>query len=355
MKAPIAAALTALAAVAAVSLPSRPAAGAAPSPAGACLPSGKLNFICGLNGVEDLVAVPDGPWIVGSAFTLGSSAARPSPALYLINTRTRTARPMTLLPGPAPRRGPFAGCAPPDLKTLNTHGLDLRPGLGDVHTLYAVNHAGRESIEVFRLDARSASPTAIWTGCLLMPKGAAANSVAALPRGRIAVTKFQSARAPDAIVAILNGALSGSVYVWTPGAGFKELAGSQLAGNNGLTASADGRWLFVNAYGGKAVHRFALDGSAPPRKTAVDIRPDNIRWGPDGKLLVTGQFITPETLDKPHGWAVLRLDPQTMAVSVVMKEPPRPVFDDATTAIPAAGQLWIGTFRGDRIAYAPLK
>jgi sugar lactone lactonase YvrE len=223
-----------------------------------------------------------------------------------------------------------------------------------VHTLYAVNHAGRESIEVFRLDARSASPTAIWTGCILMPKGAAANAVAALPRGRIAVTKFQSARSPDAILDVLKGAISGSVYIWTPGAGFKELPGAQLSGNNGLVASPDGRWLFVNAYGGKAVYRFPLAGGAP-RKVAVDIRPDNIRWGVGGKLLVTGQFITPETLNQPHGWAVLRLDPQSMAISVVMKEPPRPQFDDATTAIPAGGQLWIGTFRGDRIAYTPLK
>ena len=329
-----------------------PARAAAPAaPPAACTPSGKLNFICGLKSVEDLVAVPGGRWLIGSSFGLGAAATSPSAGLYLIDVAGKSARPAKITGGAAPKTGPFAGCAAPDLKTLNTHGLELRPGQGGTHTLYAVNHAGRESIEVFSLDTRGAEPVATWTGCVVMPGGAAANSVAALSNGRLAMTKFQTARSPDAIMTVLKGGISGAVYIWTPGSGFKELPGSQLAGDNGITASPDGKWLFVNAYGGQAVHRFALDGSAPPKVAKVDIRPDNIRWSPDGQLLVTGQFIKPETLNKPHGWAVLRLDPNTMVVTTVLKEAALPSFDDATTAIRVGGQMWIGTFRGDRIAY----
>ena len=35
-----------------------------------------------------------------------------------------------------------------------THGLYLKPGRGSVHTLYAVHHGDRESIEVFEVNAK---------------------------------------------------------------------------------------------------------------------------------------------------------------------------------------------------------
>jgi hypothetical protein len=343
------------AALAACALHGGPAR-AAPAPVAACEPhQGRLNFICDMANVEDMVAVPGGRWIIGSSFRVGASTPAPSVGFYLIDARARTAKPAALMGGSTPTEGPFAGCAAPDIKTLNTHGLDLRVGSGGVHTLYAVNHSGRESIEVFRLDARGAEPSLTWTGCVLLPAGVNGNSVAVLPNGGFAISKFQGADDKGGIVGILNGAVSGGVYVWRPGGGFAELPSGRLSGDNGMVASPDGKWLFVNAYGGQAIWRLSLDGSAPPKSAPVDFRPDNLRWAPDGKILATGQFIMPETLRGLHGWAVVRLDPETMATTPVMREPGTAAFDNATTALPVAGMLWIGSYTSHQVGYTPAK
>ena len=325
-------------------------AAAAPAP---CTADGKIGFICGLNDVEDLVLVPGTRWIIGSSYQLGAAAPK-SGGLYAIDTKAKTAKTAAMTLGPADKA--YAGCAPPTLAGLNTHGLDLRPGSGGQHTLYVLNHGGRESIEIFRVDAKGAEPKLTWTGCVVLPDGVNGNSVAALPKGAFAVTKFQDSADKQGIVHILNGDVTGAVLIWTPGAGFSELKGARLAGNNGMIASPDGKYLFVNAYGGKAIWRFAVDGSEPAKSAPMAFRPDNLRWAPDGKILATGQFIEPATLRTPlHGWAVVRLDPKTMATTPVLQQPGRPSFDDGTVALQVGDTLWVGTFRGDRIVYAPMK
>jgi hypothetical protein len=85
----------------------------------------------------------------------------------------------------------------------------------------------------------------------------------------------------------------------------------------------------------------------------VDFNPDNLRWAPDGTIFVTGQFLNPQKMEGRHGWATVRLDPKTMQVTPVVKEPGYPEFDDATSAVQVGKTLWFGTFRGDRIAYRP--
>jgi hypothetical protein len=76
----------------------------------------------------------------------------------------------------------FASCPGPlDAKQAVLHGLSLRPAQPGRYTLYATNHGGRESVEVFEVDARGAAPSAVWIGCVMMPDKLAANSVAAFP------------------------------------------------------------------------------------------------------------------------------------------------------------------------------
>ncbi len=129
------------------------------------------------------------------------------------------------------------------------------------------------------------------------------NSVAALPeRGAGGHQVPDARRRPAAINTILSGAVTGTVYVWTPGRASAELEAARLSGDNGIAASPDGKFVFVNAYGAKAVVRIAVDGKTPPKTVDVGFRPDNIRWTPDGKLLATGQYIEPDTLRGPHGW-----------------------------------------------------
>jgi hypothetical protein len=312
----------------------------------ACAPAGDLHFVCGLINVEDFLPVEGGRWLIGSSYRAGSVG------LYLINTAERTAQPVALSIAPV-RDSRYRGCPAPDLNKLSTHGLDVVPGRAGIATVYAVNHGGRESVEVFRLEA--ARDAAQWIGCVLMPPGANGNSVAALPGGGgFVVTKFMDDRDKQGFQHLMAGAVTGVVYRWTPDRGFSEVPGTRLPGDNGVAVSRDGKWVFVNAYGSDEIYRVPLSGKGKPISVKVDFHPDNLRWAPDGTLFDTGQFLKPGIAGgppRPDAWATVRLDPRTMAVTLLVKEPGRPEFGDATSAVQIGSTLWFGTFRGDRVAY----
>jgi hypothetical protein len=316
------------------------------SESASCSPAGDLGFVCSLINVEDFLPVEDGHWLVGSSLKLGSAG------LYLIDTAAKTARPveLSIASQPDPR---YAGCPAPDLKRLMTHGLDVVPGRNGLSTVYAVNHGGRESVEIFRLNP--AADTAEWIGCAILPEGANGNAVASLPRGGFVVTKFMDTRDKQGFQHMLAGQVTGTVYRWSTGKGFTEVPGTRLPGDNGVVASRDGRWLFVNAYGSRQIYRVPLFGHGKRSLVEVDFDPDNLRWAPDGTLFVTGQFLTPGKPAGQDGWAAVRLDPATMSVTPLVKEPGRPQFADATSTVQVGDTLWFCTFRGDRIAYRKLR
>lgn len=326
-------------------VPSQPAAAQAPAVTPAsCAPQGDLHFVCNLLSVEDFLPVAGGRWLVGGSYI------EKSVGLYLIDTRAKTAKPvsLSLAAQPDPR---YAGCAAPDLKNLQTHGLDVKQSKGKI-TVYVINHGGRESVEIFHL--HPAADSAEWIGCALPPEGVNSNSIAAMAHGEFILTKFMDSRDKQGFQHILAGQVTGAVYRYTPGKGFNEVPGTQLSGDNGLLASADGHWLYVNAYGSHEIYRLPMSGNGERSVAKVDFSPDNLRWAPDGSIFVTGQFITPQSLNTLHGWATVRLDPKTMMTTPVVKEAGLKVFDDATSAVQVGKTLWFGTFRGDRMAYMPM-
>ena len=65
---------------------------AAPPP---CLPEGGVRYVCNVQVVEDMMVVPGGRWVAGSAMADGAGG------LYLIDTRTLTAHPARIVMGKA--------------------------------------------------------------------------------------------------------------------------------------------------------------------------------------------------------------------------------------------------------------
>ena len=65
---------------------------------------------------------------------------------------------------------------PAEKERFRAHGLYLRSAGNQRSTLYAVHHGGRESIEVFELDARAKPPTLTWVGCAIPPDPIGLNS-----------------------------------------------------------------------------------------------------------------------------------------------------------------------------------
>jgi hypothetical protein len=49
----------------------------------------------------------------------------------------------------------------------------------------------------------------------------------------------------------------------------------------------------------------------------------------------------------------VKINPETMVVRDVIREPATPAFGAGTVAVEVGDQIWVGSFRGDRIAIFP--
>jgi DNA-binding beta-propeller fold protein YncE len=330
-----------------------------------CTSQGNLKFICGIFNAEDLVQVPGTKWIIGSGFAGGGA---PIGRLHLIDSRTK--RWSTLFPGTSPKmqldKATYGACpGAPDLAKFSGHGLNIKAESDGTDMLYVVNHGGRDSIEFFKVEPKGAEPTVIWVGCAVMPAHTWPNSVAPLRDGGMVVTNMFDPDDKKASDKMNAGEVTGSVYEWHSTGGYKLVPNSEMSGDNGIEVSRDGKWIYVAAWGNKEVVRLSReDGSAKRTALPAGFLVDNLRWAPDGKLMVAGQNLPAkdvfgcfesknERCTQP--WRVLRWDTATMKLEPVLSEAGNPEFGDATVALEMGNDLYIGTFRGDRIAYTPIK
>ena len=330
-----------------------------------CTGQGNLKFVCGAMNAEDLIQVPGTEWIVASGFAGGGT---PSGHLYLIDARDKSSK--VLFPGASPSsrhdKATYAACpGAPDPTKFSSHGLNLRRGSGGVHTLYVVNHGGREAIELFELDAAKGEPSVTWVGCALMPAHTWPNSVAPLPDGGMAVTSMFNPDDKAALDKLNAGENTGAVFEWHPASGYKMVPGSEMSGNNGIEVSPDGKWIYVAAWGNKAVVRL-WRGAEPAKRDVLSagFLVDNLRRGSDGELLVAGQNVPiKEVFDCfeskeircTQAWRVVRWNTAAMKLEPVLSESGNPYFGGATVALRVGGEVFVGTFRGDRIGYLPSK
>ena len=246
------------------------------------------------------------------------------------------------------------------------HGLSLRTASNGRYTVYATNHGGRESVEVFELDVSGAAPTATWVGCVVTPDNMALNSVAAFTDGSLVAT-----------VLILPGKTfedafaqrnTGVVLAWKPGdKTFQVLPGTELSANNGIETSPDDREFYVASTTTKRIIAFARNGPYKPLRTAQlkEFGPDNVRWTADNRLITAGMIDnepacggapkTEEGIRCPRGYVVVTIDPKTMAVTEIARGPATPSFTGTAIAMRAGDELWLGSFFADRLAYRRLK
>jgi hypothetical protein len=327
-----------------------------------CAPSGGLTFICGVANPEDLVLVPNTRWMLASGMAPGSG-------LHLVDTRAKTVRALYAA-GTANTRADktkYASCPGPlDPKQAVLHGLSLRPAAAGRHTVYATNHGGRESVEVFELDASGATPTATWIGCVLAPGKMAFNSVAAFGDGTLVATVLI---APDKTFAdAFAQRITGVVMQWTPGTpAFIALPGTELSANNGIETSPDDREFYVASTTTKRIVAFARNNTSKPLRVAQlkEFGPDNVRWTSDNRLITAGMIDDePSCGGAPRdekgimcarGYVVVTIDPKTMAVTEVARGPATPAFTGTAIAMISGNEVWLGSFNADRLAYRALK
>ncbi|MDK1097757.1 MAG: hypothetical protein QGM47_10975, partial [Actinomycetota bacterium] len=232
-------------------------------------------------------------------------------------------------------RDTYRACPGPNT-VFQPHGLTLREGSGGVHTLYVVGHGAREAIEVFELDASGALPTMKWIGCIPAPEGVRRiNSITALPGGYLGATNFDPT--------------GGELWEWHPTTGWIEVPGSQMRGPNGLISSDDGRWFYIGGWSDRALVRLSR-GQTPVRVDPIPVgfNVDNVRWGPDGKVIVAGH-VTRCAGSDPCELAAARVaevDPITFAVRQLVDYEGNDFFRLGTVAIAVGDEIWIGGING---------
>lgn len=327
-----------------------------------CQPAGTVKFICDATDVEDFAPIPGTHWIIGSDLAPTGQQGY----LQLFDARNDTVT--KVQPGDIairPDRARYADCpGAPDMKIFGPHGLDLTRG-GQHRTLYAVNHGGRESVEVFEVDLAGAKPTLAWIGCVVAPKGFWPDGVAALPDGGIIVTSLWDPTDPQRMDKLMNGKPVGTLDEWHASRGWSEVPGSAgLSGPNGVIVSPDGHEVYVAVWSGRAVARISRGTTRAKTDTVpTGMLTDNLRWSPDGHSIFVGGQDAPvkQVIDCFESSAVncnvpFRIDimnPKTLRLATVVKSGVYGVMGAGTGAIEVDHQIWVSSFRSDRIGIFP--
>ena len=330
---------------------------AAAAEAGTCAPYGKMKLLCGLKNPEDLMPIPGTRWIISG----GMSGQGTSGHFYLIDGKAKTFE--VLFPGDDPKlawdKETFATCPGPlDVTKFSAHGLSLRPESDGHYKMYITSHGAREAVEAFELDASGAKPSLTWVGCVTLPEKTFSNSVAILPDGGFVVTKFMDPTVPNAFAGIMQGKVTGVVYEWHPGeAAVKPVPGTELSGPNGIEISPDGKTMYLAVTGAQQVNKYAL-GDAPKLigTAKLGIRPDNIHWGPNGKLLAGGGAVAASSPGGGSaGWQVVSIDPATMDAHTLVVMDGKSPIPTISVGARADGAIWVGSFSGDKVGYIEMK
>lgn len=329
-----------------------------------CDASSQFAFVCGAERPEDLARIGDTRWLIASGFAQGAGlklidTRTPSIELWFRGERGQIARDRRMYPH----------CArPPAIAEFNARGISLRAYADRRATLHVVNHGGRESIEVFDVDWRAQHPQIRWRGCIPLPGGLVANSVATFSDGTVLFTVLT--RPGMSITDFVRGENTGGVYAWRPGETEPRLLpGTEFPGNNGLETARDGRSFFVVAFGLRQIIKFdRYDTSAPlARATAPGFMPDNIHW--DGARLLTAGMAHDEpacggvrriidgvadTMRCHRGYVVAELDAESLDFRVIAYGEPDPVFNGVSSAVLIENTLWLGSYQADRVAFRAL-
>lgn len=334
-----------------------------------CAAVGKMEPTCGLHNPEDIEVLPDRKTLLISQMGMTMEQGTPG-ELSFFDTSTRAVTPAfpagANATGSAKENWGDASCPGNPGSRFSPHGISLRQRDDKRWQVAAVNHGGRETIEMFELLADTPVPRLEWRGCVVPPDGTFVNDVALRRNGGLVGSHmFDKHSTPvgnlsvDAIKAML-GMNTGHVFEWLPGGSLRVLAESHGAFINGVELSADESAVFANVYFGNEIRK--LDRQTGKRLGSAAIKhADNLAWDATGGLLAvahTGGLRTQLACLKQPGttcaleYTVLRLNPDTMAVTEVLRHQGAPM-GAATVARELDGMLYLGTYTGDRLVRMP--
>jgi hypothetical protein len=333
-------------------------------PITACDPIGHARPLCGWHNPEDMVALPDGRSVIVSEY--GGLNGEKTGTLALLDLETET-RHVLYSGGATQAAGDWgtSDCLEVTSEEFSPHGIHVSSRADGAMQLLAVQHGGRESVEMFEVIETPNGWALVWRGCVLPPDGSMLNDVAATPNGGFLITHMMTRGSSTAGMFVeymkssLFGANSGYVLEWRPNEGFRRLVSSEGAVPNGIEIAPDGETVFVN-YSARGEIRRINRRSDEVEASNTALPPlDNATWAPDGRLLVAGTLADAlsmmgctnlETGSCPGAFAIIAIDPETLESETLYDGGPNTPSGAGTVGLHVSdGSLLIGTFAGDRI------
>lgn len=333
-------------------------------PITSCDPIGDAHPICGWQNPEDMVALPDGRYVIVSEYG-GQNGEKPG-TLALLDLETETRQ--ILYSGDSTEETELwgdANCSEAPGEAFSPHGIHFSQRGDGRFQLLAVQHGGRESVEMFEATEAPDGWALAWRGCVITPEESMINDVVATPEGGFLVTHMMPRRSGalgmlfEFMRASMFGIDSGYVLAWQPDEGFSRLVSSEGAVPNGIEISPDGQTVFVNYSASGELRRInrltdeieASNDSLPPL--------DNATWTLDGQLLVAGALESSvkmmgctnlESGSCPGAFGIIAVDPETLESEIIYEGGPNTPGGAGTVGLRVRdGSLLIGTFAGDRI------
>jgi hypothetical protein len=312
---------------------------------------GNAEILCGTRSPEDLEMTPDGKYLIVSQFVNGPAGAGVA-GLALLDLTKKTYSKMTITAEPRKDWGD-AACPGPAGDALRPHGISLGKRSNGAWQLYVVNHGGRQSMEMFELRRSADRWELVWHGCEISMQEF--NDVAVLKDGGFIATHPTALRAQGDTTDLFSGKPSGFVSRWSADKGEVELPGTRAGYPNGVLVSADGRYMYFNAWTAKEVHKYDLKAQKETGMVKLDFLPDNITWDKK-RMLAAGvkgaRGDCPAGSGAPciQGFGVAEIDPANMAAKTVFdSEGKGALISGVSVALGVGDAIYVGAFQGDRL------
>jgi hypothetical protein len=317
-----------------------------------CQSSPGIDVFCGFAKPEDLAQLPDSPWLLVSELGNGIEPG------HVAALRPGDSEVVRLQVTAAPSAGEleFPICGPPPAR-LKPRGFHLS-GRGESTRLLIVNAGPSVRIEAYQV-VPGPVPSLRWVGCVTVPENITPNDVAAMPDGGFVVSHmYTPPRNTLLTLRFMLGMSTGYAARWQPETGWSQIPGSDASFPNGIeTDSVSGRVFLASTYG-EDLTAVDPDGGNR-RRVSLPVQPDNLTWSPDGRLLAVGHTGIPmlgtrgcrELGNAPCAFpfAVAAIDPVTLEVATIYAHSDG-LIPGASVALMHEGELYLGTFFGDRIS-----
>ena len=259
-----------------------------------------------------------------------------------------------------------------DSMVLSPHGIDINERLDGSYQLAIVNHMPTETIELFELREINDAWSLTWRGCVNAPVHGYFNDVALSSNGSFYVSQMYDKNISLFMLAVLDNTKedTGYVYHWRRQNGFERLVNTDGAFPNGVELSDDENNLFINYAFGNKTSKYNLMSKSIEASFSMNGIPDNITV--DGEYIWVGAqdhsgldsliycgvfakdvFEDPMINQCPLPFAAYQLRQSDLSLVNSYKYS-NTVMGTATVALSLNGQLYIGTYHGDRIASVEL-